>query len=75
MHVTSLGQRFDRCPKAWLQEQGESLEYIADWRWAQRGHLPHEGGQLDQDPQTMQAIDIIDSEAATVAEILRKQGG
>lgn len=70
MHVTKLGQRFDRCPKAWLRDEGcAAQEMLADYSWLKRyGILPCSGGRLDQHPRFLEAVEIIEREMALEAK-------
>lgn len=62
--VTSIGARFDRCPKASVREEwAELLELYTDYAWLKKyGVLPEPGGKLQQSPRFIAAADIIGSE-------------
>jgi len=53
------GQQFHRCPLFYVDEG--VLKVVRLWKWSRRGHLPCEGGVLDQPAKLMEAIDLVDA--------------
>lgn len=74
MHVTKIGQRFNRCPRAWLRDEGgEVLDWMADRAFlVTHGILPDAGGRLDQHPKFLAAIDVIAYEEEVTARALAR---
>ena len=75
-HVTKQGDKFDRCPKAWLHtDAAPEAALISDYRWfVDHGALPHKGGRLDQHPVLIEAFEIIAAEAARLAKKAKPKG-
>lgn len=71
--IPSVGLAFDQCPKAWLAiEAGPEAEMVRDVERLQRhGAMPVAGGVLDQAPHFLAAIDIVESELAVVAKLMK----
>lgn len=60
------GQSFHRCPLHYVDE--DVLEVVRLWKWSRKGHLPCEGGVMDQPAVLMEAIDLIDSSFESALE-------
>jgi len=73
-HATKQGDLFDKCPKSWLHSDASGeLALYSDYRWfADHATLPTAGGKLDQDPQFVEAVGIIE---AVIAELRAKSSG
>lgn len=67
---TKSGEKFDRCPKAWLnQDVGHLVDLISDHSWLKKyGVMPRPGGKLDQSSRFVDACNIIDSISSGVAD-------
>jgi hypothetical protein len=75
--VTTLGQSFDRCPKAWLRDEAPAARgYLDDWSMLQRhGVMLCGGGLLDQPAIYIEAMHEIDHEVATTRALIAAKGG
>jgi hypothetical protein len=71
--VTLIGQKFTRCPKAWLRDSAAwTAEPIREWAWLRdHGVMPRAGGLDDQLVSFVAATEICDAAAAEVAEAMR----
>jgi hypothetical protein len=60
---SKTGASFDRCPKAWLANEGEAATWVDDALWFARWRQsPDEGGMLDQDPYWLRVVRLVDAE-------------
>lgn len=75
--MTKFGHRFQRCPRAWLRDEGAKVEdYIRDVGFFRaHGVMPEAGGLLDQHPRFLEAAEIIADEQSRVDAALVKIGG
>jgi hypothetical protein len=63
-HYVRAAGKFDRCPKAWLRDEGAAAQLAIDdfHFWRKYGVLPRAGGRLDQHPKFLEAVEIIEEE-------------
>lgn len=72
--MTKLGQRWERCPKAWLRDEGqEAMGMLADHTTFESTRiLPRAGGMHDQDPKFVEALPLMREERELVRAALAK---
>lgn len=75
--MTRWGDRFDRCPKAWLRDEvGPLADLMEDAEVLRtQGLLPHAGGRLDQHPRFLEAVRVLELERTRFDEVLKRLGG
>ncbi len=61
---SALGDRFDRCAKAWYRDNAPG-ELFADYTRAKAGLMPCAGGALEQPAKFLEAVELIDEAKAS----------
>lgn len=64
--------RLNQCPLAWIATTGKrAVEWCEDYKWLQRGILPHAGGRLDQPSKWVAAMDHVELEQRRAENLWR----